>query len=260
MSTSLLCVRDLHVHYRTRGGRLGCSGHVRRAVDGVSIELAPGELLGIIGESGCGKSTLARAILRLTPATSGDILFEGHSLLRMGRRELRRVRSRMQVVFQDAMSSLNPRMRIADIVCEPLTVQGVGTARGRRDRAAAMLERVGLASEYLGRYPHEFSGGQRQRIGIARALISEPSLVIFDEPISALDVTIATQILDLIRELKGSLSLSGIFIAHQLGAVRNICGRVAVMHQGQVVEIGPVDEVYARPKHPYTQALLSASS
>ena len=254
----MLSVRDLHVHFPARGGWFGRSRGVLRAVDGVSFDLTPGEMLGIIGDSGCGKSTLARAILRLTPPTSGEILFERHSLLTLPRRDLRRIRRQIQVVFQDPMSSLNPRMRIADIVAEPLTIHRVGTLRQRQGRAAAMLERVGLTADHLDRYPHEFSGGQRQRIGIARALVGDPALVIFDEPISALDVTIATQILDLIRDLKKSLHLTGLFIAHQLGAVRNICTRVAVMHGGKIVEIGPVEEVYSRPQHPYTQALLAA--
>ncbi len=253
-SDALLTVKDLHVHFPVRGGN---PAGVLRAVDGVSFNLEPGELLGIIGESGCGKSTLARAILRLVRPQCGEIRFEGHNLLTMQGHELRSVRRRMQVVFQDPMSSLNPRMRIADIVAEPLTIHRVGTAKLRRQRAATMLERVGLAAEHLDRYPHEFSGGQRQRIGIARALIIEPALVIFDEPISALDVTIATQILDLIRDLTETLNLTGLFIAHQLGAVRNLCDRVAVMHQGKMVEVGPVEEVFSRPQEPYSKILLA---
>lgn len=256
---ALLGIHNLHVHFPRRARRTAEAHGMHRVVDGVSLEVARGELLGVIGESGCGKSTLARAVLQLAPVTSGDLFFEGRNLRTLSRRERCEVQRRMQIVFQDPMSSLNPRMRVADIVAEPMMIHRVGTSRERRKRAAAMLARVGLSATHLDRYPHEFSGGQRQRIGIARALILDPTLVIFDEPISALDVTTAMHVLDLIRELKRTLRLTGLFIAHQLGAVRNLCERVAVMHRGRVVEQGAVEEVYADPRHPYTRTLLASA-
>ncbi len=257
-SAALLSVRNLSTHFRVRRGLWGGGHEVRRAVDGVSFDLLPGQTLGLVGESGCGKTTLGRSILRLIPATTGEVLYKGCNILTLDRSATRQLRRKMQVVFQDPLGSLNPRMTIGSNVAEPLVVHRMGTRRERRTRVATMLERVGLSGDAMQRYPHEFSGGQRQRICIARALITKPKLVILDEPTSALDVTIQARILALLDELRRDLQLSYLFISHNLAVVRNFCDEVAVMRAGRIVEHGPTKQVFADPQHDYTRALLSA--
>ena len=257
-SAPLLSVRNLSTHFRLRRGLWGGGREVRRAVDGVSFDLLPGRTLGLVGESGCGKTTLGRSILRLIPATAGEVLYEGRNILTLDRSATRQLRRKMQVVFQDPLGSLNPRMTIGSNVAEPLVVHRIGTRRERRTQVATMLERVGLSADAVQRYPHEFSGGQRQRICIARALITQPKLVILDEPTSALDVTIQARILALLDELRRDLQLSYLFISHNLAVVRNFCDEVAVMRAGRIVEHGPTKQVFTDPQHDYTRALLSA--
>jgi len=249
----LLEASGLTKYFPARDGR----GTVH-AVDGVSLTLARGETLGIVGESGCGKSTLARLLLRLIEPDSGTIRFDGEDLLGAGRAALRARRRDMQLVFQDPYASLDPRMTVGAIVAEPLAIHRMGTGRQRREKVAELLELVGLGADAATRYPHEFSGGQRQRIGIARAIALEPRLIIADEPVSALDVSIQSQILNLLLELKGRLGLSYIFISHDLAVVEHVSDRVAVMYLGRIVETAPTETLYARPSHPYTQALISA--
>ncbi|MCH8854479.1 MAG: ABC transporter ATP-binding protein [Planctomycetes bacterium] len=257
-SAPLLSVRNLSTHFRIRRGLWGGGHEVRRAVDGVSFDLLPGRTLGLVGESGCGKTTLGRSILRLIPATAGEVLYEGRNILTLNRSATRQLRRKIQVVFQDPLGSLNPRMTIGSNVAEPLVVHRIGTRRQRRTQVATLLERVGLSADAVQRYPHEFSGGQRQRICIARALITQPKLVILDEPTSALDVTIQARILALLDELRRDLQLSYLFISHNLAVVRNFCDEVAVMRAGRIVEHGPTKQVFADPQHDYTRALLSA--
>ncbi len=257
-SAPLLSVRDLSTHFRIRRRLWGGGHEVRKAVDGVSFDLLLGQTLGLVGESGCGKTTLGRSILRLIPATAGEVLYEGRNILKLDRSATRQLRRKMQVVFQDPLGSLNPRMTIGSNVAEPLVVHQIGTRRQRRTQVTAMLERVGLSADAVQRYPHEFSGGQRQRICIARALITKPKLVILDEPTSALDVTIQARILALLDELRRDLQLSYLFISHNLAVVRNFCDEVAVMRAGHIVEHGPAKQVFADPQHDYTRALLSA--
>ena len=261
----LLRVESLRMHFPVTGGLFSRVSHHIKAVDGVSLELHRGETLGLVGESGCGKTTVGRAIMRLYEPTAGRLEFapdgdEGavHELAGMTARELRAVRHRFQMIFQDPYTSLNPRQNIFDIVGEPLRLNGVRRRGEREERILEMLRLVGLRPEFATRYPHAFSGGQRQRIGIARALILHPALVIADEPVSALDVSVQAQILNLLKHLQRRLDLTFLFIAHDLSVVKHICNRVAVMYVGKLVEMADVDRVFRQPRHPYTEALLSA--
>jgi len=255
----LLAVRGLVKHFPIRRGVLfpRMVGAVR-AVDDVSFTIGRRETLGLVGESGCGKTTTGRLVLRLIEPTGGAVLFEGEDLARLPPAALRRRRRQMQIVFQDPYASLDPRMTVAEIVAEPLAIHGEGTRAERRARALALIERVGLRPEHAGRYPHEFSGGQRQRIGIARALALAPRLVVCDEPVSALDVSVQAQIINLLQDLQAELGLSYLFVAHDLGVVRTISTRVAVMYLGRIVELAETATLFDRPRHPYTLALLAA--
>jgi oligopeptide transport system ATP-binding protein len=251
-------IENLKKHFPITQGLLRRAvGHVR-AVDDVNLYILKGETLGLVGESGCGKSTLGRTILNLHQPTEGRILLEGQDLTEMSSSELRAMRSRMQIIFQDPYSSLNPRMTVEAIVGEPLVIHKVAKGKELRKRVDSLLERVGLNPLLSNRYPHEFSGGQRQRIGVARALALNPSFIVADEPISALDVSIQAQVVNLLEDLQDEFNLTYLFITHDLSMVRYICDRVAVMYLGKIVELGPVDEIYDNPQHPYSQALLSA--
>lgn len=253
----LLDVRHLVKHFVTRQGPLRRGTDVR-AVDDVSFAIEEGETFGLVGESGSGKTTTGRCILRLVEPTSGAVLFRGENLLAFSSARLRRARRDMQIVFQDPYSSLNPRMRAGTIVEEPLVIHGIGTAAERRRRVAELFDLVGLDPALVSRYPHEFSGGQRQRVGLARALALNPSFVIADEPVSALDVSVQAQVVNLLMELQRRLKLTYLFIAHDLRLVRHICNRTAVMYLGKIVEIAATDTVFSSARHPYTRALLSA--
>ena len=255
----LLSVRHLRKHYPVRGGVLARPVGWVQAVDDVSFDIQPGETLALVGESGCGKTTVARSVLRLIEPTGGEIRYDGQDLIALGRRELRALRPRMQIVFQDPYSSLNPRMTVGGIIGEALKVHGLATGAGLDTRVGDLLERVGLSRTDRTRYPHEFSGGQRQRIGIARALALEPRFIVCDEAVSALDVSIQAQILNLLRDLQVEFKLSYLFISHDLNVVRYVADRVAVMYLGRIVELSPTDALFAAPKHPYTQALLDAN-
>jgi oligopeptide/dipeptide ABC transporter ATP-binding protein len=253
--TTLLEVHELAKHYGSPRGRMG----VVHAVDGISFEIAEGEALGLVGESGSGKSTTARTVMRLYQPTAGTIRFEGNDITRLRRQELRPVWRDMQMVYQDPYSSLDPRMTVHDLVAEPLRVHRRTTPyQDHRARVRDLLERVGLDVRLAQRFPHELSGGQRQRVGIARALALDPKLLILDEPVSALDVSVQAQVLNLLRDLQRDLGLAFLFVSHDLAVVRHVCRRVAVMYLGRIVEIGDAETIYASPAHPYTQALLSA--
>ena len=258
MKAELLRVDGLVKHFPVHGGVFNrVVGHVK-AVDGVSFSVGRGEVVGLVGESGSGKTTVGRLILRLDGATAGRVHFDGTDVLGLSREPLRRFRKRMQLVFQDPYASLNPRERVRDVVGHALSLHGIGTRADRVDRTVALLEQVGLSADHLDRFPHEFSGGQRQRIVIARALAVEPEFLVADEPVSALDVSIQAQVINLLDDLKARLGLTLLFIAHDLAVVEHICDRVVVMYLGRVMEIAGVQALYARPAHPYTQALLSA--
>ena len=253
----LLEVRHLTKEFTRKKGLFGTAGPVR-AVDDVSFEIEKGETFGLVGESGSGKTTTGRCILRLIEPTSGEVRFQGEDVLAFSRARLREARRQMQIVFQDPYSSLNPRMRVGAIVEEPLVIHRVGSKSARATRVRELFTLVGLEPSHVGRYPHEFSGGQRQRIGIARALALSPSFVIADEPVTALDVSIQAQIINLLMDLQARLKLTYLFIAHDLRLVQHICSRVAVMYQGRIVEMGRTESLFASPAHPYTRALLSA--
>jgi peptide/nickel transport system ATP-binding protein len=262
MSDPLVSVRDLEKYYHERDTvidrLLGVEPTSVKAVDGVSFDIQPGETLGLVGESGCGKSTAGETLLGLREPTDGAVYFDGENVFEMDEAGLAAFRRRAQVVFQDPFSSLDPRMTAGEIVREPMTVHGVGTKEERRERAGELLDRVGLSADQRDRYPHEFSGGQRQRIGVARALALEPDFIVLDEPVSALDVSVQAQILNLLADLQKEFGLTYLFIAHDLSVVRHISDRVAVMYLGNVVEIGDSDAIFEDPRHPYTEKLLES--
>ncbi|SDX79634.1 oligopeptide transport system ATP-binding protein [Modestobacter sp. DSM 44400] len=256
----ILTVRGLEKHFPIKGGGLikRTVGAVR-AVDGVDLDLYPGEVLGLVGESGCGKSTTGRAILNLQPATAGSVVFQGREVVGLSRKQMRPLRRDIQLVFQDPYASLNPRLPVFDIVAEPMIIHGLAKDDTQlRAKVRQLVETVGLNPEHTNRYPAEFSGGQRQRIGIARALALQPKVLVLDEPVSALDVSIQAGVINLLEDLKNELGLSYLFIAHDLSVVRHISDRIAVMYLGRIIEIAERDELFSRPAHPYTQALLSA--
>jgi peptide/nickel transport system ATP-binding protein len=255
---SLLEIRNLKKHFPVGGGLFSRNKGAVKAVDGVNLDVNEGETLGLVGESGCGKSTLGRTILRLIEPTGGEVLFQGKNLLAMPQRELRDMRREMQIIFQDPYASLNPRMRVGDIVGEGLEIHKLARGKAKRNRVMELLHQVGLREDHYDRYPHEFSGGQRQRIGIARALAVSPKFIVCDEPVSSLDVSIQAQIINLLQELQEKMHLTYLFISHDLRVVEHISHRVAIMYLGKVVEIANSETIYRDAKHPYTRALLSA--
>ena len=254
----LIEVDDLKVHFPIRSGIFQTTVGTVKAVDGISFQVRRGETLGLVGESGCGKSTTGRALIRLREPTSGSVSFDGIALANLKPGELRKMRRRMQIIFQDPYGSLDPRMTVGSIISEPIETHNLARGNAKRERVADLLRIVGLDPKYVSRYPHEFSGGQRQRIGVARALAVEPEFIVCDEPISALDVSIQAQVLNLLTDLREQLGLTYLFIAHDLSVVKHISDRVAVMYLGKIVELGPPETMYAAPGHPYTRALLSA--
>jgi len=258
-ASSLVTIRELKKHFPIRKGFFSRQVGAVRALDGINLEILSGETLGLVGESGCGKSTLGRVILRLLPATSGRVTFGDTDVLACNPQVMKRLRSQMQIVFQNPYASLDPRMTVGQIIAEPLEVHKVASGSALRDRVLGLIELVGLSAEMVDRYPHEFSGGQRQRIGIARALALRPRLVVADEPVSALDVSVQAQILNLLIDLRKEFKLTYLFIAHNLDVVRYISDRIAVMYLGRIVELGTCAEVYSTPLHPYAQALISAA-
>ena len=257
-STILLETKDLSKYFTAKKGLLNRQPSVVKAVDHVSLSVKKGETLGLVGESGCGKSTLGRTILRLIPATEGQVLYNGEDILTYDKKKMWEMRRKLQIIFQDPYSSLNPRMTVYDLISAPLEVYRIGTKEERREMVEEILQEVGLDKQYLNRFPHEFSGGQRQRIGIARALILNPEFVVCDEAVSALDVSVRAQVLNLMRNMQQKKNLTYLFISHDLSVVKHISDRVAVMYLGGIVEITSKDELYKNPLHPYTKALLSA--
>lgn len=249
----LVQIKNLVKHFPVEN-----SDDVVKAVDGVSFEILAGETLGLVGESGCGKSTVGRCVLRLIEPTSGEVWFEDKNILSLSKNELRPLRQEMQIIFQDPYASLNPRLSVLSIISEPLKIHGIGSKNEQKDRVAELLKKVGLDPDYMFRYPHEFSGGQRQRLGVARALALNPKLIIADEPVSALDVSVQAQVVNLLQDLQAELGLTYLFISHGLAVVEHISNRVAVMYLGKIVELANAQELYENPLHPYTQALLSA--
>ncbi|QBX99941.1 ATP-binding cassette domain-containing protein [Rhodophyticola sp. CCM32] len=258
MTAPLLQVDRLRKHFPIHGGVLQRVVNNVKAVDDISFHINAGEVVGLVGESGSGKTTVGRTILRLERATGGRVRFGGADVMALNAADMRRYRKRMQIIFQDPYASLNPREKVREVLTHPLKLHRIGTPSDHEDRAVAILEKVGLSRDHLDRFPHEFSGGQRQRIGIARALAVEPQFIVADEPVSALDVSIQAQVINLLENLKTDLDLTMLFIAHDLGVVEHICDRVIVMYLGRVMEIAPAADLYARPNHPYTRALLSA--
>ena len=258
-SKTLVDVRDLKMHFPLTRGIIfqKVVGHVR-AVDGVSFSIEKGQTLGLVGESGSGKTTIGRTIVRLYKPTTGQVLFGDTDLAKLGGEELRQIRRRVQMVFQDPYASLNPRYTIGSLIAEPMNIYNVGSSNEIREKTAELLSVVGLRAEYIDRYPHEFSGGQRQRIAVARALAINPEFIVLDEPVSALDVSVRAQVLNLLQRLQKQFDLTYLFVSHDLSVVRHVADRIAVMYLGKIVELSDRDELYAAPKHPYTQALLSA--
>ncbi len=255
----LLEVNNLVKYFPIRGGLLSRVVANVKAVSDISFKIAKGEVLGLVGESGSGKTTAGRALLRLIEPTSGEVKFNGVDVVKLSKTEMREYRKQMQIIFQDPFASLNPRMTVGDIIGEALLIHNLARGQARVDRVADLLRRVGLSPDHMRRYPHEFSGGQRQRIGIARALAVDPKFIVADEPVSALDVSIQAQVVNLLEDLQRDLDLTVLFIAHDLGVVEYICDRVAVMYLGKIMEVAPSRELYTNPKHPYTEALLSAA-
>jgi oligopeptide transport system ATP-binding protein len=258
MSESILDIQDLKMHFPVKGGVFSRQVAAVKAVDGVSLSVGRGETLGLVGESGCGKSTLGKCIVRLTNPTAGKITFEGVDITTMSQSKLRPIRRNMQMVFQDPAESLNSRLSVGQIIAEPLEVQGIGNATTRKEMVDQLLDRVGMPKSVSQRFSFEFSGGQRQRIGIARALALNPELIVLDEPVSALDVSVQSQVLNLLLELQEEMNLAYLFIAHDLAVVKHISDRVAVMYLGKIVELADADTIYKNPKHAYTKALISA--
>ncbi len=256
--TALLQVKDLKKYFPIRGGILNRVVNNVQAVNDVSFGVREGEVVGLVGESGSGKTTVGRTLLRLEEATSGTVTFDGTDILTLPKEDMRKFRKRMQIIFQDPYASLNPREKIRTVIGHALTQHQIGTPEDREDRIVRLLEQVGLSADYMDRFPHEFSGGQRQRIGIARALAVDPDFVVADEPVSALDVSIQAQVINLLDDLRGQFNLTMLFIAHDLAVVEHICDRVIVMYLGRIMEIAPAGTLYSAPNHPYTQALLSA--